>query len=209
MSVQRVGKLDKEGGDRRLVHRIEKMLVTLSSHLKCHLFHENAEIVLETARVLGNLTRRASVVDNLMQQHVHRALLLLLDHSQLDIVVAVLGTLVNMSSHPDGRQGLLQPFGEDGDVIDRLDGLLKRCSLQHMPVLGLTCQVLYNTVTSADFRAQDLDDHWEVLAEFADNLDVLADTASRITSKQEGGDSQAFVHVATALLDQLRSMLKK
>lgn len=124
----------------------------------------------------------------------------------LQVVAAVLGTLVNVSSHPIGRNGLLSGFGDDGDAIDRLCALLKRLSLQHAHIVVLICQVLYNMVTSSEFDASQLDDHYEVLQEVADSVDIMLDI-----SMTANGDVQiqSLAPVGTALLEYLRSVLKK
>ncbi len=53
------------------------MVTFLSSPLSNSLFHENSEILLETSRVLGNLTRRSVVIQSLIKTRMDEALLLL------------------------------------------------------------------------------------------------------------------------------------
>ena len=93
----------------RQQQRLDKLLVTLSSHLSPCLFHDNMEIVLECTRVLGNLTRRPNVILSLIQHRIDEALLLLLlQHSHTEMVASVAGVVVNFSSHSEGRKQLLQ-----------------------------------------------------------------------------------------------------
>jgi hypothetical protein len=55
-------------------------LVILSRHLSNCLFHDNEEILLESARALGNLTRNHEVTRSLIHTRSDEALLLLLGH---------------------------------------------------------------------------------------------------------------------------------
>lgn len=197
--------MDDRQGDQRLLQRIEKIFQSLAKQISHCLFHENNEIVLETARVLGNLTRRGAVVKSMTAQQTHQALLLLLQHQQHAIVSAVLGTLINISSHPLGREALLIPFGGE-TVIERMCGLLKRLTLQQLPAATMICQVLCNTLTSSEDTSE------KVLGDIADTLEVWMDAAEDvIVSEVSSGDADgqlAFSQVAAALQEQLRSAIR-
>jgi hypothetical protein len=76
-------------------HKIRmQCLVDMARHLSTCLFHDNEEIVLETARALGNLTRYKGVLDCLSSSRASEALIILLDHANRDVVSAVTGVLV-------------------------------------------------------------------------------------------------------------------
>lgn len=135
--------------DSRQIQRLERSLVTLSTHLSNSLFHENTEIVLETSRVLGNLTRRTIVIQSLIKNRMDEALLLLLlQHVQPDIVSSVAGVIVNFSSHSDGRKRLLQDTSVlakssvyTNGIVMKIAGLLRRLTMQDILIALLLSQV--------------------------------------------------------------------
>ncbi len=141
----------QSNGDTRQVQRLERSLVTLSSHLSNSLFHENSEIVLETCRVLGNLTRRSVVIQSLIKTRMDEALLLLLlQHVQPDVVSSVAGVIVNFSSHSDGRKRLLQDTGDMSTssiynqcILMKISGLLRKLTMQDVLIALLLTQVYF------------------------------------------------------------------
>lgn len=175
---------------------MEKTSLALTRQLGHYLFHENSEIVLETARVLGNLTRREQVVSCLVQQRLHRALLLLLQHAQTDVVSAVLGVLVNISSHSMGRSALLQALPNQQPLVEEVSGLLRRLSLAQLSTLGLlSCQLLYNLLTSSELKQMGLNYPVHQLSE---TLDIWIDTAQEVAENKVSLEN--FLQVAQALL---------
>ncbi len=143
----------QSNGDTRQVQRLERSLVTLSSHLSNSLFHENSEIVLETCRVLGNLTRRSVVIQSLIKTRMDEALLLLLlQHVQPDVVSSVAGVIVNFSSHSDGRKRLLQDTGDMSTssiynqcIWMKISGLLRKLTIQDVLIALLLLTQVYFT----------------------------------------------------------------
>jgi hypothetical protein len=133
----------------RAALRLERTLLTLSTHLSQSLFHENSEIVLETCRVLGNLTRRPNVIVNLIHHRIDEALLLLLlQHVQPTIVSAVAGVVVNFSSHAEGRQRLLQDANQVAGssvyatgVVMALTSRLRKLTMRDVLIAVLLSQV--------------------------------------------------------------------
>ena len=59
-------------------------------------------------RNIGNLTRVPKVLKSLTQTRTDEALILLLSHSEMDVMSAVVGTLVNLSAHPHSRLTLIR-----------------------------------------------------------------------------------------------------
>ncbi len=141
----------QSSGDTRQVQRLERAVVTLSSPLSNSLFHENSEIVLETSRVLGNLTRRSVVIQSLIKTRMDEALLLLLlQHVQPDVVSSVAGVIVNFSSHSDGRKRLLQDTGDmstssiyNQGILMKISGLLRKLTMQDVLIALLLTQVYF------------------------------------------------------------------
>lgn len=122
------------------LNRLERGLVSLTKKLANSLFHENDEVVLEASRALGNLTRSPVALISLRQSRTDEALVLLLSHSNMDIVTAVTGALINVSSGRASRRSLLSRI----NPMVSLTNVLKRSSLKNISLSLLICQVLYN-----------------------------------------------------------------
>ena len=100
------------------VNRLEREILGLTRALSLCIFHINDEVVLEATRTFGNLTRsvfltfaqpltcsytlvtiRLSIcIDAVRTARVDEALLLLLNHRNIEITQAATGALVNISS---------------------------------------------------------------------------------------------------------------
>jgi hypothetical protein len=123
----------------KVIIRLEKLLVTIAIEVSQGLFHENNEIVLETARVLGNLTRRSQVIQLLYQKRIDRALWLLLSHINIEVISSVAGIFVNISACSEGRQLLL---GKEAFMtIQQLSGILRKLTLKDTNIAILITQV--------------------------------------------------------------------
>jgi hypothetical protein len=97
--------------------RFEKTLISLSTNLFNCLFHENQEIVLETLRVLGNLTRIPIIITVLIEKRIEEAFFLLLQsHANSSIVSAIIGIFINMTASSQGRENLLFSTDKNDDT---------------------------------------------------------------------------------------------
>lgn len=119
--------------------RLERILVTFSGQLGFHLFHENNEIVLETIRVLGNLTRRRLVIDHLVLKKADAALYLLLQHEDTEIISVVSGVFINFTAQSNGRLSLLKCGNEE--IFEIFASIIRRLSLRDHAIVTLICQV--------------------------------------------------------------------
>jgi hypothetical protein len=128
--------------------------VSLARLLSRCLFHENDEVVLETTRALGNLTRSHDVTRFLVNSRADEALLLLLDHRNSEIVSAATGALVNISADPMWRQCYISPESyqqiEKPNPFDACLGVLRRSALKDLRLSALLCQVIYNLLLDED-----------------------------------------------------------
>lgn len=95
--------------------------------------------------VAGNLTRVNNVVPALISRRADEALLLLLQHPNEDIVLAVTGTLVNITGHPAGCDSLILLGAMT--TIQPLISLLRRNALRNVSSAVLVCQVLHNLLS--------------------------------------------------------------
>lgn len=134
----------------KFVARLDRTLIAMAQRVADGLFHENTEIVLETARVFGNLTRRSSVVQLLFRKRIDEALLMLLTHINTDVISAVAGVFVNISAYAEGRMLLLQR--DDPYFVPHVSSMLRKLTLKDIPIAILLTQILYNVITSTDYE---------------------------------------------------------
>jgi hypothetical protein len=132
--------------DDKLSDDLEHALLQLSLKLSECLFHYNDELILESGRALGNLTRLSVVVPSLLSRRVDEALLLLLQHANQEIVSVVSGALVNLTRNPTSRDSLMLLGVET--TVDPLIIALRRSSLKNLQLSILICQVLHNLLTN-------------------------------------------------------------
>eukprot|EP00605_Chrysophyceae_sp_TOSAG23-4_P001268 GSChrysophyteH1.ASY1.ANO1.1379.1 assembled CDS len=174
--------------------RQQTALIAMSKHLSQCLFNPNSEIVLETARALGNLTRLPTVLSSLTQFRTDEALVLLLSHQDMDVISAVTGTLINLSANPRSR-GLLT---RESNAVGALVTALRRSSLRNLPTSTLICQAFHNIVSATRSDR----DAGEETAEVAlhppglkETLDELVDLADEL----EDDKYSSFVQVGRAV----------
>ena len=184
--------------------RLQNTLLAMSNHLSQCLFHSNKEIVLETARALGNLTRLPNVLSSLSTHRTDEALILLLSEKNMDIVTAVTGAVINLSASPHCRPLLMQ----DGNAVHALVAALRRSSLRNLTASTLICQALHNLISGTknissqqtagriakysteDISAAHAPGLQETLAELVDLAAELSETSDQYT---------AFVNVGRAV----------
>ena len=76
--------------------------------------HHNDEAVIESARAFGNFSRSKQVRDLLVERKSDEMLLLLMDHSNREVVYNVCGVLMNLMTEPKHKQ-MLHSGGEGID----------------------------------------------------------------------------------------------
>jgi len=183
--------------------RQQSALLAMSTHLSQCLFHSNSEVVLETARALGNLTRLPAVLTSLAQTRTDEALILLLSYKDMEVVSAVTGALINLSASPHSRPLLMQ----DGRAASALVSALRRSSLRNLPTSTLICQAFHNLI-AATRAAQAAGEEGSNSSEAAmhpaglqETLEELVDLAAELS---ETSDQYAsFVNVGRAVQNLL------
>lgn len=126
----------------------DQLLAAMACQLSQSLFHENEELVLEASRALGNLTRKEAIIRELLARRIDEALALLLNHSNLDIVSSVTGTLINFSGFSSSRESLMNL---NERIITPFDHILRKSSLRNLSLSVLVCQVIASPQHS-DYR---------------------------------------------------------
>merc|ERR1712000_481815 len=102
----------------------------MATRLSNYLFHDNPEVVLEAARALGNLTRCDAVIQTLCVTRATEALVLLLSHSDFEILLALTGALINVSANPQA----LSCLTDSERPAQNLAAVLRRSSFKHLPL---------------------------------------------------------------------------
>jgi len=188
-----------------LSHSTVEDLKCLATRLANCLFHDNKEVVLESARALGNLTRNEQVIESLCSNRAAEALVLLLDHADFDILMAVTGALVNISANVDS----LSCLSESSQPAMSLALIMRRASFKHLTLCTLVCQVFHNLLLHGKTGFESI-----VRDSLGDSLFELVDTAEDMLQDEddedESGDAadtrqryETFVRVGRMVLDYL------
>ena len=87
---------------------------TLLRHVTPLLLCDNEEAIIEAARLYGNFSRLAAVRQYMHECRVVEALLLLLDHSNSEVLYSVCGTLINLTVDSERKEVLVGECGAGG-----------------------------------------------------------------------------------------------
>lgn len=169
-------------------------LQSLATRLSNCLFHSNKEVVLESARALGNLTRNEQVIESLCSNQAAEALVLLLDSSDFDILIAVTGALVNISANVHSVDCLC----ESRQPTTSLAQIMRKASFKNLQLTTLVCQVFHNLLLHERPGFSDV-----VRGGIGDSLFELVDAAEDLIEEEEegGGRYVQFVRVGRLVLD--------
>ncbi|KAG2431305.1 hypothetical protein HYH02_013436 [Chlamydomonas schloesseri] len=115
---------------------------------------DNEEAVVEAARVYGNFSRSADVRDYMQATRVVEALVLLLDHSNAEVLYSVCGTLINFTMD-SSRKDVLGCLGGVSRLVEVLGRTMAQGELSERDeaIVEVVCKALFN-VASADEGAQ-------------------------------------------------------
>lgn len=110
-------------------------------HLVPLLLHDHEEAVVEAARAFGNFSRDAEVRRLMLDMRAVDALVILLDHSNRELVFTAVGVLMNVVMDEEGKDTLRR--AEVGG-IEKLDAVIRQAWLEHDDVTALALKTLYN-----------------------------------------------------------------
>ena len=99
--------------------------------------HSNLRITSECCRALGNLSHFPAVIDQFRSSGADKILLTLLDSSEIDLVVNVIGIFINFTNRPGGNLELFTDFGKLLRAIKEFND---------WRVSNLTLQLIWNLV---------------------------------------------------------------
>jgi len=151
------------------------------------LLSRNTEAVVETARALGNLSRRESTRVHLHQHQGLEALCLLLGHSNRDVVFSVAGALVNLGADPEGAR-VLAEYGAFSGLVEALEVALggsaaAGSSRLDARVATVCCQAMFNLLAHYPPDCEPL----LAVSEKAALLQILKSAAAQPPSGDFGG----------------------
>jgi hypothetical protein len=92
--------------------------------------------------LIGNLTRCEPVMEALCTNRSAEALVLLLNHSNFDILLAVCGAFVNISAHPIGLTTLASSVQPTVSLVT----ILRKSSFKNLQLTTLVCQVFRQNI---------------------------------------------------------------
>ncbi|KAF1316458.1 hypothetical protein FI667_g15397, partial [Globisporangium splendens] len=140
---------------------IESNRIVLTSLLAQILLDRNEEAVVEATRAFGNLAQFKDVLAYMSDHKVLDCFVVLLDHSNREIVYTVCGVLMNAALDESTRRKLLQvragdagsssSSGDDrGDVRNLLLGIVECAATDDVEMTCMACKVLYNLLLTKD-----------------------------------------------------------
>jgi len=109
------------------------------------LLHENDEAVIESVRAYGNFSRALGARDKMVETHVDEVMIMLLDHSNAEVVYSVCGVLMNLvadSKHKDVLSRM--------DGVNRLIKVVVRSGVADVGLSVIACRALFNYCLDAD-----------------------------------------------------------
>jgi len=184
--------------------KIAKLLVPLL------LFH-NEEGISESVRAYGNFSRDEKVLALMAEKRLDTMMVLLLNHSNSEIVFNVCGVLMNLVAYPHNKQFLLQENG-----VEKLMEVIFQCGIQDLNMSLIVCKVLYN-LTVGDLEATFTPSQVDRLCSFLDEQLELLETEDYRSEQHNYNESntnnlvtyeelqKAFKQVASQLLNDLLS----
>lgn len=112
------------------------------------LLHDHPDMVLESARAFGNLSRNEAVRQWIHDNRVDEILFVLLDHSHPEIVEAACGTLINLTHTADVLPCIIRC-----DSIHRLLDIVELFDHEkRIPALHLLYNLLWTTQDDAKYE---------------------------------------------------------
>lgn len=149
---------------------IESNRLEITPLLSKILLDRNEEAVVEAARAFGNLTRFKDVLAHLSELRVLDCFVVLLDHSNREIVYTVCGVLMNVALDEPTRQQLLRVELEcastagtsqysgttRGDVRTLLLGIIECAATDDVDMTCIACKALFNLLLPAEGKSERL-----------------------------------------------------
>ncbi|EGD73080.1 hypothetical protein PTSG_04795 [Salpingoeca rosetta] len=176
-----------------LVHRLD-----FAQTLAPCLLSQNMDLVVEVARVFGNFSQAKEIRQLLVDNRVDELLVVLLEHTNRDVVYSVCGILMNLLGDQDCRHVMQK---NDYSGIDSLIDVVAGTAGQDWQLAGLACKTLWNyaeRLGQADGRElmarEQMEDLVDVLANLIADDAVPKDEASREAYEHEFAGVARHLH---------------
>lgn len=122
------------------------------------LFHHNTDVLSETLRCLGNLSRNESIRKQLHDTRSDEAIILLLSHNDINILHNSCGVLLNISGDNLGQQLLLL---NDNDRLIQLVEIIQRqtqliAAERDYTLCSTICKIILNSVHHDNHLSPDM-----------------------------------------------------
>ncbi|POM62350.1 hypothetical protein PHPALM_28509 [Phytophthora palmivora] len=141
---------------------IESNRIIITKLLSRILLDKNEEAVVEAARAFGNLSRFKDVLEYMGDLKVLDCLVVLLDHSNREIVYTVCGVLMNAALDQTIRQVLLsvRPIVDNDriDVRSLLIGIVECAAVDDLEMTVIASKTLYNLLLSTEATSNNTND---------------------------------------------------
>lgn len=168
------------------------------------LYDENMDVVIETARVFGNFSQEPEVRELLRSKQADELMVVLLEHSNREVVFTVCGVLMNLMGDDVGRDKL-----RSTDVLENLTDVLAQAGSFDWQLAGMICKTLWNFSDGVSDKYASASD---CFGEVCDNLmETLSELLNEDQVAADAGDEGAlalwredFLPVGQHLLEAMR-----
>ncbi|ORX46898.1 ARM repeat-containing protein [Piromyces finnis] len=145
--------------DQRII--IAKLLLPL-------MFYDNVEAVIEASRVFGNITQFQDVCDFAKISKASEMFVILLDHSNRDVVYNICGVLINLINYQYHCDVYLQNEG-----VEKHLEILELCiNMSDFDLACLICKIFYNLCLTDNNWAQKISNSDDILIQLYNLLEV-------------------------------------
>jgi len=142
--------------------------ITIAKLLLPLMFYDNIEAVIEASRVFGNITQFEDVCDFAKISKASEMFVILLDHSNRDVVYNICGVLINLINYPYHCDVYLQNEG-----VEKLLEILELCiNMSDFDLASLICKIFYNLCLTDNDWVQKISNSGDKLIQLYNLLEV-------------------------------------
>ncbi|GAX78023.1 hypothetical protein CEUSTIGMA_g5465.t1 [Chlamydomonas eustigma] len=180
---------------------------TLLSHVTPLLLCDNDEAMVEAARAYGNFSRVPAARVYMQEARVLEAMLLLLDHSNYELLYSICGTLINFTID-SGRKSVLVSMGGVARLVEVLERVVTSAEITELEVAILTVvfKALYNVCADDAQPGIALSERPAVSEEEIMNIEAIVE---HIRSSEDFNDHEELSQLSEKLVGQLGLISRK
>jgi len=179
----------------------------LLRHVTPLLMCDNDEAMVEAARAYGNFSRTAPAREYMEQARVLEAMLLLLDHSNNELLYSICGTLINFTADSERKEALVQLGGVTRlvEVMERAVTAAEISDVQ-ASILMVIFKTLYNICADDAMPGEPLGEQPAVTEEEITTLEAIIE---HIRAAEELAAYDEVLQLADRLESQLHRISNK